>query len=514
MKKSFRYPQLLSSNVDNMCITYYMKKFFAILLSFVFIFGLSACKKTDSIVKLSENLSTYNLDIDFNTETKTANIKQNLNYINNTQSILKTIKFHLYPQFFEEGATSYVVSNTKMNEAYPNGISYANFEISKVCVENADKHIVYENDFNSILCVELNSSLLPDENVNIYIEYCFTLPNCEHRFGYGDNTINLANFYPIACVYENGDFNTSPYNSNGDPFYSDMANYNVSITLNDNYVVAATGEKISEQTENNKKQLIYKANLVRDFAIVCSNKFNVICDTIDNINIEYYYFEDENAELSLQAGKNAISTFSEKFGDYPYKNFSIVKTDFVYGGMEYPNLVMISSDIINLDDYIYVIVHETAHQWWYGMVGNDEYLYPWLDEALTEYSSVLFYDYNTDYNYTHKYMVDSNKANYTLFISVYEDVLGSIDTSMRAVNEYETEPEYTYCTYVKGVLMYESLYQLIGEKNFIKGLKNYFESNKFINVTPIDLITAFEQSSKQELSNFFDSWIKGKVVIR
>ena len=85
---------------------------------------------------------------------------------------------------------------------------------------------------------------------------------------------------------------------------------------------------------------------------------------------------------------------------------------------------------------------------------------------------------------------------------------------MRAVNEYETEPEYTYCTYVKGVLMFESLYQLIGEKDFINSLQTYFENNKFKNATPEDLIIAFEEASKQNLQNFFNSWIKGKVVIR
>ena len=148
------------------------------------------------------------------------------------------------------------------------------------------------------------------------------------------------------------------------------------------------------------------------------------------------------------------------------------------------------------------------------MVGNDEFIYPWLDEALTEFSTILFYDNNEGYNLNHEQMVNISKENYSLFISVYEDVLGTIDTSMRAVNEYETEPEYTYCTYVKGVLMYESLYQLIGEKDFIKGLQIYFENNKYTNAKPEDLICAFNQSCEQDLSNFFNSWLKGKVVIR
>jgi len=355
---------------------------------------------------------------------------------------------------------------------------------------------------------------LPEKSVDIQIEFNFTLPNCEHRFGYGENTINLANFYPIACVYENGNFSTNPYNANGDPFYSDVANYNVTIEVNKDYTLATSGEKLNETINESKKTASYSAVVVRDFAIVASNKFEVISSKYKNTTIEYYYFNDESAEKSLQAGVDSIKTFSNLFGDFPYKNFSIVKTDFIYGGMEYPNLIMISEDIDNADDYLNVIIHETAHQWWYAMVGNDEYTLPWLDEALTEFSTVLFYDNNDGYNLTHKEMVDANRANYSTFITVYNDVLGSIDTSMRAVNEYNTEPEYTYCTYVKGVLMYESLYSLIGEKDFYKALTIYFENNKFKNTSSTELISAFEQASGQNLRNFFDSWLKGKVVIR
>ena len=85
---------------------------------------------------------------------------------------------------------------------------------------------------------------------------------------------------------------------------------------------------------------------------------------------------------------------------------------------------------------------------------------------------------------------------------------------MRAVNEYSTEPEYTYCTYVKGVLMYDSLYNLIGEKKFVESLKNYFETNKFSNTTPNNLIKAFNETTKQDFNNSFSSWVNGKVVIR
>ena len=491
-----------------------MKKFLVILFSCVLIFLFTACRKKDNLNKIGENLTYYEINLDLNLQNKSVKANQTVNYVNNTNCILNTIKFHLYPQFFEEGATTYIVPNTKVNNAYPNGMSYAEFNIDRVQVDGIEKTVVYDCEFDSILCVELNSSLMPNEKTNIYIEYSFALPNCNHRFGYGENTINLGNFYPIVCVFENNKFNTNGYHSNGDPFYSNMANYCVNISVDKQYIVAGTGKKTYEKIVDGLKKTSFSANVVRHFALVISNKFNVISEKVNNTNIEYYYFNDKNPNKSIKAGVDAIKTFSKLFGEYPYSTFSIVESDFVYGGMEYPNLIMISTHIETEDDYMNVIIHETAHQWWYGMVGNDEFNFPWLDEALTEFSTLLFYDNNEGYNFNHSQMVNSCKENYSLFISVYEDVLGPINTSMRAVNEYSTEPEYTYCIYVKGVLMYESLYQLIGEKDFIKGLRYYLENNKYTNATSIELITAFENACGQSLENFFSSWINGKVIIR
>ena len=492
-----------------------MKKYLALFL--VLIVGLScvACKKKDNISEISKDLTNYEISLDLDTVSLSAEASLSLDYINSSEDKLNELKFHLYPQFFKENATDLVVSSTKLNDAYPNGMDYSEFEVERVRVSGQDKTVQYQGEYDGILVVPLSNALLPDERVDIFIEFSFQLPNCEHRFGYGENTINLANFYPIVCVYENGAFDESGYNSNGDPFYSELANYSVTINLdNADYVVAGTGEKMDTRMVDGKYQTCFSAKLVRDFAMVLSDEFEVMSKRAGDVNVEYYYFSDGNASEHLEAGVDAIETFSDLFGQYPYSTFSIVKTDFIYGGMEYPNLVMISADIEDSDDYKNVIIHETAHQWWYGMVGNDEYTYPWLDEALTEYSTLLFYDYNSDYNLSHSEMLDASKSNYTLFVTVYQDVLGDLDTSMRAVDEYSSEPEYTYCTYVKGVLMYESLYQLIGKDDFLSGLKNYFQDNKYTNATPTDLIHSFEKSSGSDLENFFSSWIEGKVVIR
>lgn len=491
-----------------------MKKFVLVCLCFCLCFSFSGCKKKNNLSALSKNLTQYSINVDMDTTTYTASVYQKVDYVNNTGAIIKNVKFHLYPQFFEEGNTQKVVPPTHLNEAYPNGMSYAKFEVTRVRVAGKDVGVVYEGECDAILAVELNFSLMPEETVAIEIDFNFKLPNCYHRFGYGANTINLGNFYPIACVYENDAFNQTGYCPNGDPFFSDMANYNVTITTDKNFVVAGSGTKDRDVVENGKKVVTFSAIMVRDFAMVLSNKFQIKTAAAGSTQVEYYYFADENAESSLKTGVDALEVFNKHFGSYPYETFCVVQADFVYGGMEFPTLIMVSGSIANADDYKNVIVHETAHQWWYGMVGNNEFEFPWLDEALTDFSTMLFYDYAKGYNFAHAQMIEAGRQNYSMFVNVYTDVLGNLDTSMRAVDKYDTEPEYTYCTYVKGALMFESLYQLVGAKKFEKGLQTYFESCKYKNATPQDLIAAFEKACNTPLKNFFSSWVDGKVVVR
>ena len=101
--------------------------------------------------------------------------------------------------------------------------------------------------------------------------------------------------------------------------------------------------------------------------------------------------EDEEVLTIIHLIREVVEFFSKIFGEYPYKTLTVVKTPFVYGGMEYPNLVFVSDSVNSKEELYKVVVHEIAHQWWYGIVGNNEYTYPWLDEALTEFSTILFY---------------------------------------------------------------------------------------------------------------------------
>lgn len=488
-----------------------MKKF--LLLVVLCVTLLSGCGKGElNLNKLSKSLNTYTMNLTYNLD-NTLDGTQELSYTNNTDTNLKVLSFHLYVKAFSEGAVNKPVSQLNSSNAYPNGVSYGDIQIISASVNNTQTQFDFSGTDNNILNISLINELEPLDTVKVNIEYKVYVPNINHRFGYGNNAINMANFYPIIAVFENGEFVLDPYNSNGDPFYSDCSNYNVTLNVPKQYKVASTGTQVSQTESEEVKTYKIEAKCVRDFAFVMSEQFEIKSEKVNNTTVYYYYYNDPNSDASLKAGVDAIKTFSNLFGEYPYETFSVVKTNFVHGGMEYPNLVYISDEVEG-EDYLNVIIHETAHQWWYGVVGSNAFKTPWLDEGLTEYSTVLFYDENPDYGVNTEELIKNTNNSYVTFIELYKDVLGSVDTTMnRPLNKYGTEPEYVYMTYVKGMLLFDNLCDVVGKNEFVNALKYYYKTYSFSNVTPEHLIGAFEKTCGTELKSYINSWVEGKVVI-
>lgn len=462
--------------------------------------------KEEGIKNYSQNINTYDIVATFNESDMTVSASQTVTYVNKYDVELNELNFHMYPNAYREGARFSPIPNSDMDLAYPEGMSYGKMDISSVKIGANSIDFTIGGQDEDILIIPLKDMLMPSNKVQVEIEFKVTLPKVRHRLGYNNNTVNLGNWYPIASIYEKGQFNNDPYYSNGDPFYSQLANYNVTLNTPEGYKVASTGAKTKE---SDSVKHIYQARAVRDFAMVLSKKFETASVKVGKTDITYFYYNDSSAEQSLQAAADSIKTFNELYGEYPYETYSVVQTAFLQGGMEYPNLVYISDAVIG-EIYKEVIVHETAHQWWYGVVGNNQVAHAWMDEGLAEYSTTVFYDKNPQYNVQLTKRISDTIGGYILYCDIYK-TKGS-DTSMnRKVSDYANTLEYTYMTYVKGQLMFDSLKNTIGETNFFNSLKKYYKDSYMTTATPDNLIASFEKTCNQDLLSFFNSWLEGKV---
>ncbi|MGL5750265.1 MAG: M1 family metallopeptidase, partial [Paraclostridium sp.] len=369
-----------------------VRRYLSLVLMIMVIIGGGIYFTRDKTIQASkekiENINDYTMDVIFDDENKRFMCNQTIKYVNNTSENLGSIYFHIYPNAFskEEFAP---FEKSEMKLAYPNGFNEGYIDIKNII--SKDKNLNYNiiGEKEDILEVKLQNSLKPNQEIEIDMKYNVKLPNSSGRFGYGDSTINVTNWFPIACVYDERGWNTKSYEEIGDPFYSEISNFNVTILSPKNYKLATTGKVVDSKNDDKKSMHIIEADNVRDFAFILSDEFNVDKDVTKNIDISTYNLNKEFSEFSTEVAKDSIEIFSDMFGKYPYDTYSVIASDFFIGGMEYPTLSMIDKSLYTEQNKFlleYVIAHETAHQWWYSAIGNDEISEPWLDEALTEYS--------------------------------------------------------------------------------------------------------------------------------
>ena len=493
-----------------------MKKFFSFLLIFCVIFcslTLTGCAE-DEISKISKNLTAYSIEIELDESDMTIDGVEVVDFVNKTGQKIDEICFHLYARAFREGAL--VKPYTKLTSAvcFPNGISYGNLDIVSVKINGEIKPFEYGGEDEDILKVALGFCLDANKHVQIEITFKLTIPNSTHRFGYYMGNINLGNWYPIVCSFSNGVFDTSPYYATGDPFCSDIANYRLKFIFPKKYMICSTGE-ISLLQNDDKICANMKANAVRDFAICLSCDSNVTSRNVAGVNLQFVSNRksDENVKY-LEISAKALEFFNKNFGKYPFKTLTVVSTPFIYGGMEYPNIVFISDSIDDEIERLKVIVHEIAHQWWYGLVGNDETREAWLDESLSEYSTALFFEHNPQYGLTYDDFVGDALSSYLLYVDVISTLKGEVNTKMDLpVYEYQNDYEYSYMVYVKGVIMFDSLKTMVGEKKILAGFRKYFSSNKFKIAHKKDFLDAFKKACHKDLDGFFESFLNGSAII-
>lgn len=486
--------------------------FFSIIFFTIFIVG---CSPYKAVEKASKGLSSYNIEAQLDDEEMKVCAVETVEYKNNTKTIMDKVCFNLYGRSFREDAK--VVPYTSINEAkcFPNGKSYGDMIVKEVKGNNINFEYSLVGEDENALEVVLNKELEPGEKTTIIIEFELSLSENAHRLGYLNDSVNLGNWFPILAVYENGEYIIEPYYSTGDPFYSEIANYEVSFSYNKDYYLSSTGSIINQVEDEKEKSTKLKAKAVRDFAIMLTKNQVQKSIVVENTTISYIGFDgDDNIDFCLDTSEKALRFFNKTFGKYPYSKLDIVKAPFLHGGMEYPCVVIISDTITEDLDFAKVIVHEIAHQWWYAVVGNNEINESWLDESLAEYSTALFFENYESYNLSYESIISEAFAGYTLYVDIVKSIEQKLNTSMLLkVNEYAGDYEYSYMIYVKGLLMFDNIRQTIGKNNLVKGFKKYYSKYKFKIATTDCFIVAVKNSSGKNIEGLFDSWLQGKTII-
>jgi aminopeptidase N len=275
----------------------------------------------------------------------------------------------------------------------------------------------------------------------------------------------------------------------------------VSVTFTDGSSpqIAASGAETASGSESTRR---FTLEAGRTFALSMSIDYKVATQTVGDVKVYAYYFAfyDTQGEALLQTTAQALQVFNERFGPYRHKTLTAVQGDF-NDGMEFSGFYFISRDYFNLYDntpknYMVTIgAHETAHQWWFDGVANDQGLEPWLDEALATYSERIYYESVypdlVDWWWGYRYF-EFQKAGY-------------VDTPV--YNGGGQRP-YWDKVYLTGARFFEELRERVGDEIFFAFLKDYYTQYVGRRATALDFFRVFREHSSADISDLMAEYFK------
>lgn len=246
-------------------------------------------------------------------------------------------------------------------------------------------------DDPSVVYLDLPTPLSAGEVREIRFDYEARLYHgrgnlCRWEAG-GAAYLNLGNFYPVLAVYERGAWQAEPYSRTGEYFYSPLADYDVTLTAPARFTAAASTAGEAPVPTGESLRWHYAGEGLRDFAVCLSDGFQMLTGEADGTRVRVYCAagQEEEGMQTLRTAETALAFFGAQFGcPYPYDTFTVALAPLNLAGMEYPGLVLVNSGEPD------TVVHETAHQWFYALVGSNSGAEPWLDESLAEFATLLY----------------------------------------------------------------------------------------------------------------------------
>jgi len=371
------------------------------------------------------------------------------------------------------------------------------FVLNSVSQDNVvlDNFTIYDQR----LTVNLPQPLQPNAATTLSINFRLNLPvrRSDGLFGYDFNQINLVDWYPFIVPYTGGWVLHDPMPF-GEHLVYDSSDIEVNLKTSSDVVVAA-----SAPSGQNGEWTRYRLYGARTFTLSASEEFLVSESAVGSVVIRSYYFDGYKGagEGILYGAVQAVSLYSVKFAPYPYETLAVVQAD-IHDGQEYDGLVFLATDFYDQygggakNNLITIGVHEIAHQWWFGLVGNDQALEPWLDEMMAAYSERIFYEYNYPRfgDWWWQYRVD------------YFGPAGFVDTPIYNAGSFRA---YTNAVYLNGAHFVEEMRVRMGDDDFFRFLKDYAARYARGHATAYDFFAVVRANTNADLSDLIAEYFSG-----
>lgn len=495
----------------------------------------------------------YNIKANLDEQTWIIDGEEDLTYWNNSPDTLTFVYFHLYQNAYQPGS---YLDNLQLN----NGVKakYGKYEAQRLGTEvdyikaNGQK-LKTEKD-NTILKVYLDKPLLPNTSCQLNIKFATFYGNGSVRRrmkffnSFGSKQFNGAQWYPAIAVYDRiKGWDTDQHL--GREFYYDFGTFDVALTFAANYVVEATGvlqnenevlpkelrEKLDiknfkDKKWNEKPSVItpydpavrktwkYHAENVHNFAFTANPNYRIGEADWNGIRCIALVQEPHAAKWQEVAEftKKVIQTYSRDFGMYAYPKMVVSDAE---DGMEYPMLTMCGGEYPSNKS---LVAHEVGHNWFYGMIGNNETYQAPLDEGFTQFLTAWSLE-AIDGKYGDS-TIDQTKSKYIKRFKVKSTVRnGNVFDGYEYDAAYNSdEPLNTHSdmfngalghgggyrdVYFKTATMLYNLQYVLGDTLFQNAMKHYFSQWEMCHPYIQDFRTSIMDYTHQDLAWFFDEWL-------
>ena len=249
-----------------------------------------------------------------------------IEFFNYSEDTWDKLCFRDYSSLFEEGSGAAYPATTKTNGALT--------EINNITDGRSGEKIDYRRDADvSVVWVKLSSPLAPNEKMTLSYDFTAQIPTIADRYGVKDDVFNVTNFYPILAEYTETGWSHEAFYNMGECFFSEISQYDVTLTVPENYMVLSTGTEASSKTDGGKTTYKFDAPNVRDFVFCACASFEKIEGDYDGTHINVVYDKahpasnqmDECLKACLKASQDSLAAFNEAFGKYPYPELDVIK---------------------------------------------------------------------------------------------------------------------------------------------------------------------------------------------
>lgn len=431
----------------------------------------------------------YEMEVYLDTNQNIIHGQTVLTTVNTSGQDIGELCFTVYPNAFAE----------KDKTPAPGGAYYAGFDEGWLKVSwikiNGKETVFVAKGVN--LTVILLEKIEPGQEIKVEMDWQARVPSLAYRYGSRNGVFMLSNFYPALNVLGREGWHKAENYPFGDPFCFHSANYVVSLNIPEPYDIISTGvAKQIEAGEKGRRKYIIEAQNVRDFCLVVMYHYKEFGLSSKTADIRLYIppSHEKNAEYILKEAASIIDFYSATFCSYPYAEFKIVFVPMQgFHGMEYSGLIFLQEDFLKPEfggeRAEFILAHEIAHQWWYGIVGNDQVREPWLDEGLANWSA-----------YKYRIKIKNEK--------LPPHRLSKEVNLARELKEIYSRQDYYQTAYYGGEAFWWGLEEILGEDVVYNILRHYLAQYKYRIASTQALFQIIESEAGRDMQDYFARWFK------